>query len=107
MRRDFISSRISCLRDSIIIYIKEILSLNVMLVIGPTLLSGIGQHAKKYTELFPDWKYVQIHEEIPVCERAFVFALPTDFWLHKILELKRKVKYLHCMTVSETEKVHE
>lgn len=78
-----------------------------MLVIGPTLLSGIGQHANKYTELFPDWKYVQIQEEIPTCERAFVFALPTDFWLHKILELKRKVKHLHCMTVCETETVHE
>lgn len=78
-----------------------------MLVIGPTLLSGIGQHAKKYTELFPDWKYVQIQEEIPPCERAFIFALPTDFWLNKIPDLKRKVKHLHCMTVCETETVHE
>jgi len=78
-----------------------------MLVIGPTLLSGIGQHAKKYTDLFPDWKYVQIQEEIPPCERAFIFALPTDFWLNKIPELKRKVKHLHCMTVCETETVHE
>ena len=78
-----------------------------MLVIGPTLLSGIGQHAKKYTELFPDWKYVQIQEEIFPCERAFIFALPTDFWLHKIPELKRKIKHLHCMTVCETETVHE
>jgi len=78
-----------------------------MLVIGPTLLSGIGQHAKKYTELFPDWKYVQIQEEIPPCERAFIFALPTDFWLNRIPDLKRKVKHLHCMTVCETETVHE
>jgi len=78
-----------------------------MLVIGPTLLSGIGQHAKKYTDLFPDWKYVQIQEEIPPCERAFIFALPTDFWLNRIPDLKRKVKHLHCMTVCETETVHE
>jgi len=78
-----------------------------MLVIGPTLLSGIGQHAKKYTDLFPDWKYLQIQEEIPPCERAFMFALPTDFWLNKIPDLKRKVKHLHCMTVCETETVHE
>jgi len=76
-------------------------------VIGPTLLSGIGQHAKKYTDLFPDWKYVQIQEEIPPCERAFIFALPTDFWLNRIPDLKRKVKHLHCMTVCETETVHE
>jgi glycosyltransferase involved in cell wall biosynthesis len=78
-----------------------------MLVIGPTLLSGIGQHAKKYTDLFPDWKYVQIQEEIPPCERAFIFALPTDFWLNRIPDLKHKIKYLHCMTVCETETVHE
>lgn len=78
-----------------------------MIVIGPTLLSGIGQHAKKYTELSPDWKYIQVQEEIPVCERALIFALPTDFWLNKIPELKRKIKHLHCMTVCETETVHE
>ena len=78
-----------------------------MLVIGPTLLSGIGQHAKKYTELFPDWKYVQITENIPTCERAFIFALPIDFWFKKIPELKQKIKHLHCMTVCETETVHE
>ena len=46
-----------------------------MLVIGPTLLSGIGQHAKKYTELFPEWKYIQVSEHIPECERAFIFCL--------------------------------
>ena len=46
---DFLSESFHC-----IIYIKEMSSLNIMLVIGPTLLSGIGQHAKKYTEMFPD-----------------------------------------------------
>jgi glycosyltransferase involved in cell wall biosynthesis len=78
-----------------------------MIVIGPTLASGIGQHAKKYTELFPDWRYVEIHQEIPNCDRAFIFALPVDFWLKKITELKHKIKHLHCMTVCETETVHE
>jgi glycosyltransferase involved in cell wall biosynthesis len=78
-----------------------------MILIGPSLLSGIGQHAYKYTKLFPDWKYAQINETIEACERAFVFALPTDFWLSKIPELKQKIKHLHCMTVCETETVHE
>ena len=78
-----------------------------MLVIGPSLLSGIGQHAKKYTELFPDWEYTEIQNDIPVCERAFIFALPINYWFQKIPELKKKVKHLHCMTVCETETVHE
>ena len=78
-----------------------------MLVIGPSLLSGIGQHAKKYTELFPDWEYTEIQNDIPVCERAFIFALPIEYWFQKIPELKKKVKHLHCMTVCETETVHE
>lgn len=78
-----------------------------MIVYGPTLLSGIGQHANKYTKLFDGWKYVEYDKEIPECERAFVFALPVDYWLDKIVELKKKVKYLHCMTVCETETVHE
>ena len=78
-----------------------------MLVIGPTLLSGIGQHAKKYTELFPEWKYIQVSEHIPECERAFIFALPVEYWFDKIVELKKKIKHLHCMTVCETETVHE
>ena len=66
-----------------------------MLVIGPSLLSGIGQHAKKYTELFPDWEYTEIQNDIPVCERAFIFALPINYWFQKIPELKKKVKHLH------------
>jgi len=78
-----------------------------MLVIGPSLLSGIGQHAKKYTELFPDWEYTEIQNDIPACERAFIFALPINYWFQKIPELKKKVKHLHCMTVCETETVHE
>ena len=78
-----------------------------MLVIGPTLLSGIGQHAKKYTELFPEWKYIQVSEHIPECECAFIFALPVEYWFDKIVELKKKIKHLHCMTVCETETVHE
>ena len=81
-----------------------------MLFIGPTLLSGIGQLTKKYMDIFPDTgytKYIQIHEEIPESEHAFIFALPIQYWLDRIPEIKRKIKNVTCMTVCETETVHE
>jgi glycosyltransferase involved in cell wall biosynthesis len=78
-----------------------------MLFIGPTLLSGIGQHCKKYTKLFPRGKYIEIQNDIPECESAFIFALPIQHWLDKIPEIKRKIKHVTCMTVCETETVHE
>ena len=81
-----------------------------MLFIGPTLLSGIGQHCIKYMNLFPTvgyTKYIQIHEDIPESDSAFIFALPIPYWLDKIPEIKRKIKNVTCMTVCETETVHE
>ena len=78
-----------------------------MLFIGPTLLSGIGQLCKKYMDLFPRGKYIEIQEEIPECEKVFIFALPIPYWLDKIPEIKRKIKDVICMTVCETETVHE
>jgi glycosyltransferase involved in cell wall biosynthesis len=78
-----------------------------MLFIGPSLLSGIGQHCKKYMNLFPGSKYIEIQNDIPNCENAFIFALPVQHWLDKIPEIKRKIKHVICMTVCETETVHE
>jgi glycosyltransferase involved in cell wall biosynthesis len=81
-----------------------------MLFIGPTLLSGIGQHCKKYMKLFPEdgyTKYIEINQEIPESDSAFIFALPVQYWLDKIPEIKRKIKKVVCMTVCETETVHE
>lgn len=79
-----------------------------MLFIGPTLMSGIGQHLKKYSTLFPGSTYMEIMEDnIPECEEAFIFALPVPYWLTRIPEMKRKIKHLTCMTVCETETVHE
>jgi hypothetical protein len=78
-----------------------------MLFIGPTLLSGIGQHTKKYLDIFPGSEYIEIQEEIPECENAFIFALPIEYWLNKIPEIKKKIKNVTCMTVCETETVHE
>ena len=37
-----------------------------MLFIGPTLLSGIGQHCKKYMSLFPGSQYIELQNDIPV-----------------------------------------
>lgn len=78
-----------------------------MLFIGPTALSGIGQQMRKYMDLFPGSKCIDINDEIPVCEKAFIYALPVQFWLDKIPEIKRKVKHVTCMTICETETVHE
>ena len=78
-----------------------------MLFIGPSPLSGIGQHCKKYMNLFPGSKYIEIQNDIPECENAFIFALPVNPWLDKIPEIKRKIKHVMCMTVCETETVHE
>lgn len=78
-----------------------------MLFIGPTLLSGIGQHTKKYLDVFPGSEYIEIQGEIPECENAFIFALPVEYWLNKIPEIKKKIKNVTCMTVCETETVHE
>ena len=78
-----------------------------MLLIGPSLLSGIGQHLDKYRSLFPGSTYTEITKEILQCDEAFIFAIPDPFWLKKIPELKKKIKRLSCMTVCETETVHE
>ena len=69
-----------------------------MLFIGPTLLSGIGQHCKKYMGLFPGSQYIELQNDIPVCERAFIYALPVPHWLDKIPEIKSKIKHVTCMT---------
>ena len=61
-------------------------------------------------DIFPDTrytKYIQIHEEIPESEHAFIFALPIQYWLDRIPEIKRKIKNVTCMTICETETVHE
>lgn len=78
-----------------------------MLFIGPTLLSGIGQHLKKYGALFPKSTYVELSDDLPDAEEAFIFALPVPHWLMRIPMLKKKYRRLTCMTVCETETVHE
>jgi glycosyltransferase involved in cell wall biosynthesis len=79
-----------------------------MIFVGPALLSGIGQHLNKYRSLFPDTQYYMIGDKnIPDCDHAFLFAIPTDYIFEYIPFLKSKAKRVSCMTVCETETVHE
>ncbi len=78
----------------------------MIVFIGPSLLSGIGQHLAKYMKLFPESKYLLITDEIPKCEIAFLFALPIEPWLTKIPYIKTRANKVACMTVCETQTVH-
>ena len=79
----------------------------MMIFIGPTLLSGIGQHASKYARLFPEHSYHVIGREIPEAEHGLLFTIPTPQTLEHIPYIKSRVKNLACMTVCETTEVHE
>lgn len=76
-------------------------------VVGPTLMSGIGQLCRKYAELLETDLKVIYTDPIPVCENMFIFALPVPYWLNAIPELKKACKNLVCMSICETETVHE
>lgn len=79
-----------------------------MIVIGPSLLTGIGNHAKKYTKLFlPDSKYFEIGSKLPETKHALIFILPVQDHLEYVKYVRTQVKNLACMTVCETETVHE
>ena len=79
-----------------------------MLLIGPSMLSGIGQHLFKYSHVLKHARYIQIGtNEIPEDDEALIFALPIKEWFDIIPEIKRKCKKVICMTTCETETVHE
>src|SRR6056300_1419261 len=56
-----------------------------MIVIGPHLLTGIGQHAKKYTSVFENASYHVIGSELPVSDYGLIMkefkrvAVPRQF----------------------------
>jgi len=78
-----------------------------MIFIGPTLLSGIGQHCYKYISLFPGAEYYQFGQDIPDnTDHAFIFVIPIQSTLAHIPEIKAKCKKVTCMTVCETDPVH-
>ena len=78
-----------------------------MIIIGPTLKSGIGQHANKYARLFPEQAYHLIGSELPESEHGLIFMIPVRNQIEYIKYAKTRVKNLACMTVCETETVHE
>jgi glycosyltransferase involved in cell wall biosynthesis len=79
-----------------------------MIVIGPALNTGIGHHAKKYVKLFlPDSQYYVFGSKLPESDHGLVFSLPIRDHLEYIKYAKTQVKNLACMTVCETETVHE
>jgi glycosyltransferase involved in cell wall biosynthesis len=79
-----------------------------MIVIGPHLLTGIGQHATKYTKLFsPHAEYFQLGSTLPETQNALIFMLPLSQHLKYLEYVRTRVKHISCMTVCETETVHE
>ena len=78
-----------------------------MIVIGPGLNSGIGHHAKKYTNVFPDSGYYMFGSQLPEVDHALIFMLPIEPHLDYLKYVRTRVKNLACMTVCETETVHE
>ena len=81
-----------------------------MIIIGPHLGSGIGQHASKYTKVFEvsdNASYHLIGSELPESEHGLLFLLPIKNQIEFIKYAKTRVKNLALMTVCETETVHE
>lgn len=78
-----------------------------MIIIGPNTLSGIGQQCLKYIKLFKGARYYQLGSEYPKSEHGLIFVLPIQGHTSYIEYAKKQVKRLACMTICETETVHE
>ncbi len=78
-----------------------------MIFIGPSPLSGIGQVVNKYASLYESRYYILGHDNIPSDENVIMFALPIPTWLNIIPRIKSISKTVTCMTICETETVHE
>tara|TARA_R110000803_G_scaffold138755_1_gene205527 strand:+ start:2972 stop:3910 length:939 start_codon:yes stop_codon:yes gene_type:complete len=79
-----------------------------MIIIGPDLNTGIGNQAFKYTRLFlPDSEYHVFGSEIPEHAHGLIYMLPIGGHLEYLKYVRTRVKNLACMTICETETVHE
>jgi glycosyltransferase involved in cell wall biosynthesis len=107
MRTRIISCSISLRSVSIVLYIKERLSLNQMIFVGPTLPGGIAQLCFNYSKLFPDSIYYTLGQELPELPHAFLFAIPADTLLVHYDYIKSRIKNITMITICETETVHE
>lgn len=79
-----------------------------MIIIGPQLNSGIGQSALKYTKVFtPHCGYYIIGSDLPESDYGLIYILPLKEHIEYVKYVRTKVKNLECMTICETETVHE
>jgi glycosyltransferase involved in cell wall biosynthesis len=79
-----------------------------MIIIGPNLNTGIGNQALKYTRLFkPDSSYHVYGSQLPESEHGLIYMLPIYDHLEYLKYVRTRVKNLACMTICETETVHE
>ena len=79
-----------------------------MIIIGPNLNTGIGNQALKYTRLFqPDSSYHVYGSQLPESEHGLIYMLPIHDHLEYLKYVRTRVKNLACMTICETETVHE
>ena len=78
-----------------------------MLFIGSSLLAGIGQVVNKYSSLFPEGKYVTYGTPVEKGQDVFVFALPLPEIIQYLVQIKKNARRVLCMSVCETETVHE
>src|SRR6056300_1582188 len=78
-----------------------------MIIVGPHLGSGIGQHAFKYTKIFDNASYHIIGSELPESDHGLLFLLPVKPHIEYFKYVRTRVKNLALMTVCETETVHE
>lgn len=78
-----------------------------VLFVGPNPLAGIGQAVLKYSGLYPESKYVEYGHPVENTDTVFVFALPIPDVIHYVARIKETAKKTVCMTVCETETVHE
>ena len=79
-----------------------------MIIIGPHLNTGIGNQAIKYTQLFqPDSTYHVFGSKIPEHEHGLIYMLPIGSHLEYLKYVRTRIKNLACMTICETETVHE
>jgi glycosyltransferase involved in cell wall biosynthesis len=80
----------------------------MVLFIGPTKLSGIGQVVHKYSLLYPGSACVEYGHPVDKDESVFIFALPIPDVINYIVHsVQAKTRNIVCMTVCETETVHE
>src|SRR6056300_977065 len=78
-----------------------------MIIVGPQLNSGIGQHAFKYKKVFDHASYYFIGAELPETDHGLLFILPVKSHIEYLKYARTRIKNLAIMTVCETETVHE